>query len=176
MKENLTIQEEELKKSKLTVDELNKKREQLSANMKKVDDLEKKIQDEMISIREKTITMTEDLKLFSDLDHLKIKSKEKRENLMREKEELNAKKNSLNKTKAHLKKENEDLTKNLNENETYVQLNNLEKKLLLLEQNNNSIKEFIESKKIETEYDTIKNNALQMVNEYNQLLITSQIK
>ncbi|KAK6623978.1 hypothetical protein RUM44_010835 [Polyplax serrata] len=176
LKENLTLKEEELKKSKLTVDELGKKREQFAANLKKVDDLEKKIQEEILTIQEKTTVMTEDLKVFSDLDSLRLKAKEKRENLAREKDELTSKRNALHKTKADLQSQNQKLTKELNENETYVQLNNLEKKLQLLEQNNISMREYIESKKVEMEYEPVKATALQMVNEYNQLLIDNLVK
>ncbi|EEB12154.1 conserved hypothetical protein [Pediculus humanus corporis] len=149
MKENLTLKEEELRKSKLTVEELNIKREKLTNNMKKIENLEEKIQEETVSLREKMKKMAEEMNTFSDLDDLRNKAKEKRENLLREKDDLNKSKTSLSKIKMDLKKQNEQMTKELNENETYVHLNNLEKKLQLLEQNNNSVKEFIDAKKTE---------------------------
>ena len=47
--------------------------------------------------------------------------------------------------------------KNLNDNETYVQLTNLERKWQVVEQNNFAISEFISNKKAESNFEPIKN-------------------
>ena len=49
------------------------------------------------------------------------------------------------------------LQKTLNDNETYVQLTNLERKWQVMEQNNFAISEFINNKKAESNYEPIKN-------------------
>ena len=49
------------------------------------------------------------------------------------------------------------LQKTLNDNETYVQLTNLERKWQVMEQNNFAICEFINNKKAESNYEPIKN-------------------
>lgn len=56
------------------------------------------------------------------------------------------------------------------ENETYAQLSNLERKLALLEQNNFSMKEFIASKKSETDCEPVKVAACKSVESYNNIL------
>ncbi|XP_049816799.1 intraflagellar transport protein 74 homolog isoform X4 [Schistocerca nitens] len=64
-----------------------------------------------------------------------------------------------------------NLQKNqLNDNETYAQLSNLERKLMQLEQNNFAMKEFIATKKSETDYEPLKNKVYALVQEYNTLL------
>lgn len=61
--------------------------------------------------------------------------------------------------------------RNLADNETAVQLTNLEKKLSHLEQNNYAISEFIANKKAETSFEPVKNRVLKLQQAYNQLLI-----
>lgn len=58
----------------------------------------------------------------------------------------------------------------MNENDTYVQLHTLEKKLQLLEENNNIIQEQMKTKKNEQEFGESKAAALTLLNDYNKLL------
>jgi intraflagellar transport protein 74 len=60
--------------------------------------------------------------------------------------------------------------KQLNENETYAQLSNLERKLGQLEQNNFAIQEFIASKKSETDYEPLKDKVYKLVQDYNNVI------
>ena len=53
----------------------------------------------------------------------------------------------------------------------YLQLNNLEKKLSHLEQNNFTIAEYIAHKKSELNLEPIKNKVMRIQWEYNQMLI-----
>ena len=60
--------------------------------------------------------------------------------------------------------------KQLNENETYAQLSNLERKLAQLEQNNFAIQEFIASKKSETNYEPLKEKVYKLSQDYNNAI------
>jgi len=60
--------------------------------------------------------------------------------------------------------------KQLNENETYAQLSNLERKLAQLEQNNFAIQEFIASKKSETNYEPQKEKVYKLSQDYNNAI------
>ena len=60
--------------------------------------------------------------------------------------------------------------KRLNENETYAQLSNLERKLAQLEQNNFAVQEFIKSKKSETNYEPLKEKVYKLSQDYNAAL------
>lgn len=60
--------------------------------------------------------------------------------------------------------------KQLNENETYAQLSNLERKLAQLVQNNFAIQEFIASKKSETDYEPLKDKVYKLVQDYNNVI------
>jgi intraflagellar transport protein 74 len=60
--------------------------------------------------------------------------------------------------------------KQLNENETYAQLSNLERKLAQLVQNNFAIQEFIASKKSETDYEPLTDKVYKLVQDYNNVI------
>ena len=66
--------------------------------------------------------------------------------------------------------EYDSLKKSLHDNETYVQLTNLERKWQVLEQNNFAISEFISNKKAESNFEPIKNRVLKLQWEYNKML------
>lgn len=55
--------------------------------------------------------------------------------------------------------------------EAQIQLNNLEKKLANIEQNNFIIKEFILSKKAETAYELLKKKTFDLCKDFNGMLI-----
>ncbi len=59
----------------------------------------------------------------------------------------------------------------LADNETHVQLSNLEKKLSHLEQNNFALEEFIANKKAELNFEPVRNRVLKMRWEYNKVLV-----
>lgn len=61
--------------------------------------------------------------------------------------------------------------RSLADNETHVQLSNLEKKLSHLEQNNFTIQEFIANKKAELNFEPVRNKVLKMQWEYNKILV-----
>ena len=63
------------------------------------------------------------------------------------------------------------LVKSETEHTCYLQLNNLEKKLSHLEQNNFTIAEYIAHKKSELNLEPIKNKVMRIQWEYNQMLI-----
>jgi intraflagellar transport protein 74 len=60
--------------------------------------------------------------------------------------------------------------KQLNDNETYAQLSNLERKLAQLAQNNFAIQEFIASKKSETDYEPLKEKVYKLSQDYNNVI------
>jgi len=63
------------------------------------------------------------------------------------------------------------LQKQLVDNETHVQLTNLEKKLSHLEQNAFTVEEFVANKKAELNFEPMKLKVLKMQWEYNKMLV-----
>lgn len=60
--------------------------------------------------------------------------------------------------------------KQLNENETYTQLTNLEKKWAHLEQSNFTLQEFVAQRRAESNFLPLQNQAMKLVQDYNKLL------
>lgn len=59
------------------------------------------------------------------------------------------------------------LQKQLSENETHSQLSNLERKLVTLEQNNYTMREFIATRTAEADYEALRSDTLGLVKELN---------
>jgi len=170
MKEDLAFKEGELEKSKNTLEGLNREHQQLALNLEKIEALEEKIKTEMTTLKEKMTRMDEEMQTFSDLDKLRREAEEKRNLLEVEKEELNSRREGVMQNLHEAQLTYDSLKKNLNDNETYIQLTNLERKWQVLEQNNFAISEFINNKKAESNFEPIKNRVLKLQWEYNKML------
>merc|ERR1711936_1176690 len=114
--------------------------------------------------------MDEEMVTFSDLDRLRTEAEEKRNKLESEREELSGRREGALQNLQDVQLEYESLKKNLNDNETYIQLTNLERKWQVVEQNNFAVSEFINNKKAESNFEPIKNRVLKLQWEYNKML------
>ncbi|PSN37184.1 Intraflagellar transport protein 74 [Blattella germanica] len=170
MKDNLAFKEGELEKSKKTVEGLSKEQQQLQQNLQKVEALEEKIKIEMETLRKRMATMEGEMTTLSNLDSLRDQAQEKRDMLDEESQVLIKLKGPAQLALMEAQMKHEQLLKRLNENETYAQLSNLERKLAQLEQNNFAIQEFIASKKSETDYEPLKDKVYKLTQNYNSAL------
>ena len=78
MKEDLSFRENELEKSKMTLEGLSTEQSQLKANLEKIEALEEKIRTEMETLKSKLSHLDEELRVVSDLDRLRADAAEKR--------------------------------------------------------------------------------------------------
>merc|ERR1712012_843029 len=78
MKEDLSFRENELEKSKMTLEGLSSEQTQLKANLEKIEALEEKIRTEMETLKSKLSHLDEELRVVSDLDRLRADAAEKR--------------------------------------------------------------------------------------------------
>ena len=139
--------------------------------MEKIEALEEKIKAEMDTLKSKMSNMNEELRVFSDLERLRADAAEKRQLLESEHLSLGTRKtaslqnantvqvyicrlwNNQGKSQQNLslfQEKHNSLLRSLADNETAVQLTNLEKKWSHLEQNNFALSEFVANKKAET--------------------------
>ncbi|WAR23747.1 IFT74-like protein [Mya arenaria] len=79
MKEDLAFKEGEMKKSEFTSVGLGQENEKLRDDLEKVEQLEDKINTELVMLKEKIATMETELVTFRDLDSLRRKSEEKKQ-------------------------------------------------------------------------------------------------
>ena len=94
-KEDLSIKEGELEKSKATLEGIAVEYQRLQNNLQKMEDLEGKINDEMNTIKEQLAVIQISAVKFTGLDDLRLETEEKRNQLMLELEDLAERKNLL---------------------------------------------------------------------------------
>lgn len=170
MKEDLAFKEGEVEKSKNTLEGLNREHQQLTLNLEKIEALEEKIKTEMTTLKEKMTNMDEEMVTFSDLDKLRQDAEAKRTKLQVEQDELKGRREGVIQNMQDSQLAFDSAKKALNDNETYIQLTNLERKWQVVEQNNFAISEFINNKRAESNFEPIKNRVMKLQWEYNKML------
>jgi hypothetical protein len=140
------------------------------ADLRKVEELEKKVTTQLDILKEKKKTMDEELIMFSDLEGLKRKSEARKDQLLVEKQNLSRYRDSIKYELQSLQSQLESIHAQLYDNETHTQLTNLEKRLQQLEQSNFSAKEHLSSVSAETDYEHLKSQVMILVNEHNNWL------
>ncbi|XP_022235206.1 ER membrane protein complex subunit 8-like isoform X1 [Limulus polyphemus] len=96
--------------------------------------------------------MEDEMVTYSNLDQLKLTAEDRRQRMIEEEKHLHAKRDAIKKVVSEATSQYEELKSKLNENETFTQLNNLERRWQHQEQNNFAMKEFIATKKAETDF------------------------
>ena len=92
MKEDLSFRENEVEKSKMTLEGLSSEQSQLKVNLGKIEALEEKIRSEMESLKSKMNNLDDELRIVSDVDKLRADAAEKRRLLEAEHLSLGARK------------------------------------------------------------------------------------
>uniref|UniRef100_A0A8D8LT51 Intraflagellar transport protein 74 homolog n=1 Tax=Cacopsylla melanoneura TaxID=428564 RepID=A0A8D8LT51_9HEMI len=132
--------------------------------------MDKKIKLEIESLNEKISNMRKDIVVYEDIDGLKTKAEDKRSNLVKEKQSLLEEKEILLGEQEKVRKSLQDLQSQLDQNDSYIQLVNQEKRLAQIEQTNYTLDEFIKNKLSETNFIPVRDKCLERVQEYNALL------
>ncbi|XP_066929512.1 intraflagellar transport protein 74 homolog [Clytia hemisphaerica] len=171
MQADLNFKETEMNKSKETSTGLDSEHARLQNDLEKVEQLETKITEELNSLKDRISKMTEELETFTDLSALKKNAEEKKNYLLDENKGLQEAKVRLKSDVEKKSNEYNTTKKKLEENETYSQLGNLERKWQHIEQNNFAMKEFIAQKSAESNFSGLKENVGGMVHQINNQII-----
>lgn len=170
LKDDLSFKEGEMEKSKSTAMSLAHEQQKVSMDLQKIEQLEEKIKDEMEVLEKKMRSMEDEMIVYSDLDKLKTSSDEKQRYLTEERTQLAKQRDYIKQALTELQDQYDHVRTQLNENETHMQLTNLERKWQHVEQTNFAMKEFIATKLAETDYKPISKVVFKQVSEYNQQL------
>ena len=112
--------------------------------------MEEKIKAEMETLKSKLNNLDQEMRIVTNVEKLKSEAAEKRRLLEAEHLSLGTRKTASLQNANAVQERHNTLLRNLADNETAVQLTNLEKKVSHLEQNNFAIAEFVANKKAET--------------------------
>uniref|UniRef100_K1QDK8 Intraflagellar transport protein 74-like protein n=1 Tax=Magallana gigas TaxID=29159 RepID=K1QDK8_MAGGI len=102
MKEDLEFKTGEMKKSEQTTVGLAAESDKLQSDLQKVEQLEEKINTELVMLKEKTATMEKELEIYSDLSSLKEEAEKKRRKLMDDRVSLQRRRDTFKKTMQQL--------------------------------------------------------------------------
>ncbi|XP_009999330.1 PREDICTED: LOW QUALITY PROTEIN: intraflagellar transport protein 74 homolog [Chaetura pelagica] len=171
MQEDLSFKSNEMQKSQSTAKNLLIEIQKLQMDLQKMELLEGKMVDEVASLKGKIEQTKLDLEVYNNLPALKASGEDKIKRLQDDKEKLTKQRHAFKKIIEHLNTEYETIMTELQENETYSQLTNLERKWQHLEQNNFMMKEFIATKSQESDYQPIMKNVRKLVKEHNKAVI-----
>merc|ERR1712176_38137 len=170
LKDDLEFKATEADRAQDTLQTLESDKAKLRSDFQKLEQLETKINTEMVQLQDKISKMNEELEVYSDTNKLKKSLDDKRELLNTEREKILGTRDT---SKANLEKlqAEHDLQKAaLEENETFLQLTNLERKWQHIEQNNQFMKDFIATKSQESDYVPLRKEVKEKISNINTLL------
>ncbi|KAK3786793.1 hypothetical protein RRG08_061344 [Elysia crispata] len=170
MKADLQFKEDERQKSESTTLGLAAEREKLQHDLQKMEQFEEKLNEELVVLREKVVTMEKQLDTYSNLDQLRSDADSKKQKLMDDRIILQKRRDNFKKMIQALTVRYEGLKSQLNENETYSQLMNLEKKWQHHEQNNFSMKEFISQRTMDCDFSKMSKQVYRAIDNFNSML------
>ncbi|KAI0209160.1 intraflagellar transport 74 [Lamellibrachia satsuma] len=170
MKDDLAFKEGEMQKAQATGVGLAGETAKLHQDLQKVEQLDTKISTELDMLKKKISMMTSELETYSDLEKLRADAEMKKQKLAEDKVTLHKRHETFKKVLKELTRHYESIKAHLNENETYTQLGNLEKKWQHHEQNNFVLKEFIATKTMESDYSVIAKKVSSMIGSFNKTL------
>ncbi|XP_067677226.1 intraflagellar transport protein 74 homolog [Haliotis asinina] len=170
MKEDLAFKEGEMKKSETTATGLASEREKLQQDLAKMHQFEEKLKEELVVLKEKVKIMEKEIETYGDLNLLKEESEAKKNKLMEDRITLLRRRDAFKKLIQQRQSKYEGLKAQLNDNETYTQLSNLERKWQHHEQNNFSMKEFISARTMECDFVPISRRVYRGLEDFNVLL------
>ncbi|XP_048042603.1 LOW QUALITY PROTEIN: intraflagellar transport protein 74 homolog [Megalobrama amblycephala] len=171
MQDDLSFKETEMQKSQSTARGLSSESERLQQDLLKVEQLEGKVGTELQTLRDQLRTHDTELHTYRDLDALKAAGEDRKKRLQEDRVTLTQRKDTFKKMLHKMNEEYESLKNQLQENETHVELTNMERKWQHLEQNNFVMKEFIASKGVESDYRPVVKNVNKQLQEYNKILV-----
>uniref|UniRef100_A0A8C1VEP3 Intraflagellar transport 74 n=1 Tax=Cyprinus carpio TaxID=7962 RepID=A0A8C1VEP3_CYPCA len=171
MQEDLSFKETEMQKSQSTAKGLSSESKRLQQDLLKVEQLESKVSTELQTLRDQLKLMKQEIHTYRDLDALKAAGEDRKKRLQEDRVTLTQRKDTFKKIIHNMNEEYESLKNQLQENETHVELTNMERKWQHLEQNNFVMKEFIASKGVESDYRPVMKNVNKQLLEYNKILV-----
>ncbi|KAJ0401291.1 hypothetical protein P43SY_001822 [Pythium insidiosum] len=171
MKSDLTFKERQLESSVTTKQRLTMELQKRQAELDKVNSLDTKIALELSSLLQKMDTMTSDMTEFAKIDELKETHQQTKQYLLRMKQQYIRRRDAMKQQVNALSLQLENLKQETANHDTAKNLDALEQKLRHHEQNIFHLREFIDSKSREINYEHVKQDCMRMLQDINTLRI-----
>ncbi|KAH7485235.1 hypothetical protein KRP22_006399 [Phytophthora ramorum] len=174
MRRDLTFKERQLESSVTTKQRLTMELQKRQAELDKVNTLDAKIALELSSLLQKMDTMTADMGEFGKLDSLQEVHAQTKQHLLRLKKQYIGRRDAMRQQVTALSTQLENLVQESGSQETAKNLDALEQKLRHHEQNIFHLKEYIDSKSREVDYEHLKQDCFRNLQELNTLHVAQQ--
>ncbi|OQR96489.1 Intraflagellar Transport Protein 72/74 [Thraustotheca clavata] len=174
MKSDLTFKERQLESAQTTKARLSMELAKRQAELEKVNTLDAKISVELSSLNSKMETMESDMEGFKNIDEMKDTHANTKQLLLRYKQQYIRRRDAMKSQVILLSNQYENIKHQLASNDTAKTLDSLEQKLRHHEQNIYHLKEFIDTKTREVEYEHVKQDCLKLLTELNTYRIKAQ--
>jgi intraflagellar transport protein 74 len=174
MRRDLTFKERQLESSVSTKQRLTMELQKRQAELDKVNTLDTKISLELGSLLQKMDTMTTDMAEFAKIDELKETHMQTKQFLQRAKQQYIRRRDAMKQQVNALQMQLENLKQETANHDTAKSLEALEQKLRHHEQNIFHLKEYIDTKSREINYEHVKQDCLKTLTELNALRVKQQ--
>jgi len=174
MREDLSFKERQLESSQSTKSRLQQELTKRNSELEKINTLDDKISVELTSLNEKIESMLGEMGDFNNIDGLKDSADSTRTHLQHMKQKYIRRRDSIKQQVQLLSGKYEQKKNALVENDTAKGLEALEQKLRHYEQNIFHLREYIQTKEHETDFQKIKDDCSRMLDDLNQRVIQSQ--
>jgi len=169
MKDEASFKERQLESSQATMQRLQQERTQRVAEMEKIQNLDEKIKIELSSLQAKMDSMKDEMSSFDDLEGLRQRALESKTYLQEQLDSYQKRTKTSKEQVKGLSASYESAKKQLEASETHTRLESLEKKLRTYAQNIFTLQEYVETKGRETDFESLKNNCVNICGNLNNL-------
>ena len=176
MKDDLTFKERQLEASKTTQERLEAELTKRQRELEKIDNLDKKIELELGSLQKKMVSMKEQMEIFKDVQGLRDAADDTRDHLVKEKNKYAKRRDSMKRQTNAVSKQLERTKSSLKDSSKFRSLKGLDDKMIHYEQNIFQLKEFIETKGRETNYNESRAECGRLMDELNTIVIANADK
>uniref|UniRef100_K3WFZ0 Uncharacterized protein n=1 Tax=Globisporangium ultimum (strain ATCC 200006 / CBS 805.95 / DAOM BR144) TaxID=431595 RepID=K3WFZ0_GLOUD len=174
MKKDLSFKERQLESSVTTKQRLTMELQKRQAELDKVNTLDTKISLELSSLLQKMDTMASDMGEFGKIDSLKETHQQTKQYLQRMKQQYIRRRDAMKQQVNGLNMQIENLKQATANHDTAKNLDSLEQKLRHHEQNIFHLREYIDTKSREINYEHVKQDCFKVLQELNTLRIKQQ--
>eukprot|EP00743_Colponemidia_sp_Colp-15_P001360 GILK01001490.1.p1 GENE.GILK01001490.1~~GILK01001490.1.p1 ORF type:complete len:646 (+),score=138.74 GILK01001490.1:56-1993(+) len=172
LKAELQYKGDQLASSQATQSRLQAELEKRNADLEKINTLDSKISLELHSLSDKIISMEHDLKhTFNNVDSVREKAETTKRQLVQQKQALMARRDVLKQQISFFSMKFEGRKQQLSENETHTILESMEQKIKQYEQNIFHLKQFIDSKSREGNFQPVVQECGKLTSQINKLII-----
>ncbi|KAI9364869.1 hypothetical protein DFJ73DRAFT_353466 [Zopfochytrium polystomum] len=167
---DLKFKEREMKNSENTTEALMIERDRRLQDLDKVNQLETKLHAELAHLREKIQKLEEDTKKVSNIEVVKRDAEAAKKRNALDRESLKLQRDTLRLYVQATATKHDGKRAQLHDNDTFTQLGALEQRLKHQESNNYHLRDYINSKSVESDYMVAAGDAAKMVDEINAQL------